>query len=96
MRFGYQYDFGDSWQHEVLFEGIVPAEPKQKYPLCVDGARACPPEDCGGIGSYGYFLEAIQDPEHERHDELLQWVGGEFDPEAFNVDAVNAALAALR
>jgi hypothetical protein len=84
LRFGYQYDFGDSWQHEVLFEGIVPAEAKTKYPLCVDGARACPPEDCGGIGSYAYFLEAIQDPEHERHDELVQWVGGEFDPEAFD------------
>lgn len=84
FRFGYEYDFGDSWDHEVVFEGLVPAEPKKKYPLCVEGARACPPEDCGGIWGYADFLEAIRNPEHEQHEELLEWAGGSFDPEAFD------------
>jgi hypothetical protein len=91
FRFQYEYDFGDSWYHEVLFEGVVRVEPKVKYPLCVEGARACPPEDCGGIWGYADFVEAIQNPEDERHEELLEWVGGSFDPEAF--DPVKATKA---
>ncbi len=91
FRFQYEYDFGDSWYHEVLFEGVVRAEPKVKYPLCLEGERACPPEDCGGIWSYPDFVEAIQNPDHERHEELLEWVGGRFDPEAF--DPVKATKA---
>jgi hypothetical protein len=84
FRFQYEYDFGDSWEHEVLFEGIVRAEPRKKYPLCLEGARACPPEDCGGVWGYADFVEAIQNADHERHEELLEWVGGRFDPEAFD------------
>jgi hypothetical protein len=84
FRFLYEYDFGDSWYHEVLFEGLVPADPKVKYPVCVEGARACPPEDCGGIWGYADFLESIQDPDNERHEELLEWIGGDFDPEKFD------------
>lgn len=84
FRFEYQYDFGDSWWHEILFEGCVRAERGKRYPVCIEGARACPPEDCGGIWSYPYFIEAIENPDHERHEELLEWVGGEFDPEAFD------------
>ena len=59
-RFGfeYQYDFGDSWKHEILFEGMVRAEPGGRYPLCLEGARACPPEDVGGVWGYQAFLEA--------------------------------------
>jgi hypothetical protein len=91
FRFQYEYDFGDSWYHEVLFEGVMPADPKMKYPLCLEGARACPPEDCGGIWGYPDFVEAIQNPDHERHEELLEWVGGSFDPEKF--DAVKATKA---
>jgi hypothetical protein len=91
FRFQYEYDFGDSWYHEVLFEGVVQADPKTKYPLCVEGARACPPEDCGGIWSYPDFVEAIQNSDHERHDELLEWIGGCFDPEEF--DPVKATKA---
>jgi hypothetical protein len=82
--FQYEYDFGDSWYHEVLFEGIVRAEAKVKYPVCLEGERACPPEDCGGIWSYADFVEAIQNPEDERHGELLEWVGDRFDPKKFN------------
>ena len=84
FRFQYEYDFGDSWYHEVLFEGLVRVESKVKYPLCVEGARACPPEDCGGIWGYADFVEAIQNPNHEQHEELLEWVGGRFDPEGFD------------
>jgi Plasmid pRiA4b ORF-3-like protein len=91
FRFQYQYDFGDSWYHEILFEGTVPADPKAKYPVCLEGERACPPEDCGGIWGYAEFLEAIQNPNHEEHDAMLEWVGGRFDPEAF--DPVQATRA---
>ena len=83
FRFVYEYDFGDSWEHEVLFEGILLAESKVKYPLCLDGARACPPEDCGGPWGYADYLAAIADPQHERHEELLEW-RGPFDQEAFD------------
>src|SRR5205085_1614856 len=82
FRFQYEYDFGDSWDHEVLFEGTVPAEPRVKYPRCLEGERACPPEDCGGVWGYADFVQAIQNPDHEQHEELLEWVGGRFDPEA--------------
>jgi hypothetical protein len=92
FRFQSEYDFGDSWYHEVLFEGVVRADPTVKYPLCLEGERACPPEDCGGIWGYPDFLEAIQNPDNERHEELLEWVGGEFDPEAFDPAAASKAM----
>ncbi len=84
LRFEYEYDFGDGWQHEVLFEGRLKAEPGKRYPLCLEGARACPPEDVGGITGYADFLEAIADPENDEHDGLLEWAGGRFDPEEFS------------
>jgi hypothetical protein len=92
FRFQYEYDFGDSWYHEVLVEGVVRAEPRKKYPLCLEGASACPPEDCGGIWGYADFVEAIQNPEDERHEELLEWVGGRFDPEAFDPAKATKAM----
>jgi len=79
----YEYDFGDGWRHEVLFEGFPPSDPKAKPPLCLEGERACPPEDCGGPPGYADYLEAIADLEHEQHDEMLEW-RGPFDPEAFD------------
>ena len=84
-RFEYEYDFGDSWQHEVLFEGRPKTEPRKRYPLCVEGARACPPEDVGGVWGYVDFLRAIADPEDEQHDDMFEWIGRrKFDPEAFD------------
>jgi hypothetical protein len=80
----YEYDFGDGWLHEVLFEGLMPAEPRKQYPLCLEGARACPPDDVGGVWGYADFLAAIADPENEQHDEMRQWIGRKFNPEAFN------------
>ena len=91
-RIIYEYDFGDSWQHEIILEKILEPEPRVTYPRCLEGARACPPEDVGGIWGYAEFLEAISDPNHADHDEMVEWVGGEFDPEKFSVDEVNKEL----
>jgi hypothetical protein len=91
-RFTYEYDFGDSWQHEVVLEKTLEPEPKIKYPRCIEGERACPPEDCGGIWGYAEFVEAIRDPQHENHEEMLEWGGGEFDPEGFDLNVVNREL----
>jgi hypothetical protein len=96
FKFGYTYDFGDHWEHEVLVEKVLPPGEGQGYPVCVDGKRACPPEDVGGPWGYAGFLEVISDPEHERHEEMLEWSGGEFDPEVFDLDAVNKELRRLR
>jgi hypothetical protein len=94
-RFTYTYDFGDDWEHQVLVEKVLAPESSVSYPRCLTGKRSCPPEDVGGIWGYQEFLEAIRDPEHEEHENMLEWVGGAFDPEAFDAQAVNAALAVL-
>lgn len=91
-KFIYEYDFGDNWTHNVIVEKIITPEPGEKYPQCIKGKRACPPEDVGGVWGYETFLEAIQDAGHEEHDSYLEWVGGEFDPEAFDLAVVNQAL----
>ncbi len=83
FRIKYEYDFGEGWLHQILFEGYRPVEQGMKYPLCLEGARSCPPEDVGGVGGYEEFLEALADPKHERHDELLEW-SGPFDPGKFD------------
>lgn len=95
VKLRYTYDFGDNWQHEVLVEKVLPPEEGRTYPVCIAGKRACPPEDVGGPWGYMEFAEAIRDPEHERHEEFLEW-RGEFDPEAFDPDAVNKELRRLR
>ena len=79
-RFTYVYDFGDDWRHTVRVEKIAEAEPDIRYPRFLDGEGRCPPEDVGGPWGYADFLEAVSDPGHERHDELLEWCGGAFDP----------------
>ncbi len=86
FRFLYEYDFGDGWEHEVLFEGCPQPEPSQQFPLCLEGQRSCPPEDVGGMWGYEEYLEALANPKHERHSELLQW-SGPFDPDAFDAVA---------
>jgi hypothetical protein len=80
----YEYDFGDSWLHEVRFEGAYGAEGGVIYPRCLDGARRCPPEDCGGPSGYEAFLRAINDPTDPEHGALLEWIGGAFDSEEFD------------
>jgi hypothetical protein len=95
-KLGYTYDFGDSWGHSIEIEKTLPPEPGVRYPRCVEGQRACPPEDCGGSWGYGNFLKAIQDPSHPEHQDMMEWIGGPFDPEAFDIEAVNAQLAPSR
>ena len=80
----------------MVLEKILPAVPNTDYPLCLDGKRACPPEDCGGIYGYADFLEAIRDPKHEQHEEMLEWIGREFDPEEFDLKEVNDRLRRLK
>jgi hypothetical protein len=88
----YRYDYGDDWEHVVEIEEVTVPDRRLAYPLCIGGARACPPEDCGGAGGYEDLLRALTKPEDERHDELLAWVGGHFDPEGFDANAVNRLL----
>jgi hypothetical protein len=96
FKFHYAYDMGDYWEHAILVEKVLSADPKTQYPLCLKGKRACPPEDCGGIWGYGSFLETITDPNHPDHEDMLEWVGGSFDPEAFDLAAVNDRLQSMR
>ncbi len=91
-RFRYEYDFGDGWEHDILVEKIEAARPGTSYPACVAGARACPPEDCGGPFGYMEMIEILGRPRHPQHRELKEWVGGEWDAEAFDLDEINAAL----
>jgi hypothetical protein len=91
-KFLYVYDMGDSWEHIIQIEKTLPAEIGVKYPRCIDGKRACPPEDCGGPWGYCDLLEIIQDPNHPEYEERIEWIGGEADPEAFDLDEVNAEL----
>ena len=88
----YDYDFGDGWRHEVLLEKILPYEKEVELPLCIGGEYACPPEDIGGIPGYYNFLEVIKNPAHEEHEDFLEWMGGEFDAKAFDVDTTNGVL----
>jgi len=92
----YEYDFGDSWEHTVQVEEQLEPDSRFPYPLCLGGARACPPEDCGGPPGYANFLMALKDSAHPEHDDTVTWAGGVFDPEGFSLNSVNAALAALR
>ncbi len=78
--FRYVYDFGDNWVHEILVERIETPEKPLRYPVCLAGKRRCPPEDCGGPGCYAELREALRDPDHPEHEEMLRWAGRRFDP----------------
>jgi hypothetical protein len=96
LRFQYMYDFGDGWRHTLLLEKILPPDPAHHLPVCLEGKRACPPEDVGGIGGYANFLEALRNPKHEEHEEYLTWVGGKYDPNAFDLELVNRQLRKMK
>jgi hypothetical protein len=89
----YEYDFGDSWEHKILLEKILPFDTKTVLPVCIKGKRACPPEDCGGIWGYEELLATISNPKHPEHEDMLEWLGGEFDPEEFDLEEINEDLA---
>ena len=84
----YEYDFGDGWEHAVTLEAILPRQKGIRYPRCLAGARACPPEDCGGVGGYENLMAVMGDPTHEEYESTLQWLGGRFDPERFDARRV--------
>jgi hypothetical protein len=96
LIFRYEYDFGDGWNHEILVEKILDEEPGKSYPVCLEGKRACPPEDVGGLGGYGHFLNVMRNPDHREHESLSDWYGGPFDPEAFDLVSVNKALSRIK
>jgi|LFRM01.1.fsa_nt_gb hypothetical protein len=95
--FSYEYDFGDSWEHRITVEDILPDDGTLAgFAECIDGKRACPPEDCGGVPGYADFVETITDPENEEYESMLEWVGGAFDPEAFDIKKVNRFLKKIK
>lgn len=83
-QFIYEYDYGDGWIHLIEFEGEQPKQDRVKYPVCLDGERACPPEDVGGIPGYEHFIEVISKPKHPEREEMLEWVGGSYKPNHFD------------
>jgi len=107
-QFDYLYDFGDSWLHRITLEkrlpmieqitldNIIPGIEPQRYAMCVDGENACPPEDVGGVPGYHKFLDVISNPDHEEYDEMIEWCGGSFDPEFFDIDTANTNLKRIR
>jgi hypothetical protein len=99
-RIVYEYDFGDSWEHEIVVEKVLDREPTVGYPRCTGGRRAAPPEDCGGVWGYANLIDALADPTHVDHEDLVEWMGldsgDEFDPEHFDAELINLHLAALR
>jgi hypothetical protein len=95
-RFSYVYDFGDDWVHEVTVESQARTRRNLKFAVCIDGANACPPEDCGGPSGYDDLRRVLADPTRDEHEELLGWVGGSFDPSTFDLAGVNADLQRVR
>ena len=91
----YLYDFGDGWEHRIKILKIDDPEPDSVYPVLLEAAGRCPPEDIGGPWGYGDFLEAIEDPDHERHEELTEWYPADFDPNDAPVEDLKAAVAKL-
>ena len=90
--FEYEYDFGDCWEHEILVEKVMEPEAGAKYPGCLAGERACPPEDCGGPGGYEELLMVLADPGHEEYEHYRGWAGEDFDPDRFDLEKANRAL----
>ncbi|MBI5695295.1 MAG: plasmid pRiA4b ORF-3 family protein [Nitrospirae bacterium] len=92
----YEYDFGDGWEHVLTLEKILEGDAKIKTPVCLDGARACPPEDCGGIYGYYDMLAILKDPDNPEYDDMKEWLGEGFDPDAFDVEEINYMLKGIR
>ncbi len=91
-KFEYTYDFGDSWKHSIKVEKFLQKEENVKYPTCIDGELNCPPEDCGGVWGFYDLLETIKNIKHPEYKEMLEWLGGQYDPEYFDKELVNKRL----
>ena len=101
VAFAYTYDFGDNWRHTVEIEELLALDIEPKLATCVDGARARPPEDVGGVSGYEAFLAIMADPRDPEHGDMKRWCGGHFDPEWFDLaivdkDVRNALRANVR
>lgn len=94
--FTYTYDFGDYWEHTIEVEEMLDPDGETKYPVCLDGEYAGPPEDCGGPPGFADLMMAINDPEHPEHEDMLEWVGEDYDPEAFDLEQMNEQMAWVR
>jgi hypothetical protein len=96
-RFRYTYDFGDDWEHDIVIEDVLEADPETHYPVLVAAKGACPPEDCGGPWGYANLREILADPRHDEHREMLAWLGlddaSEFDPAAVPAEDIDYELA---
>jgi pRiA4b ORF-3-like protein len=95
-RMVYEYDFGDGWEHDIVLEKILEPVPEQSYPVAAAGKGACPPEDVGGIQGYARFLEAMNDPTHPDHPEMVDWWGARFDSGFVDLEQVNKSLQRRR
>jgi hypothetical protein len=91
-KFIYEYDFGDGWEHSIVIEKILSRYKDTYYPICIEGKRNCPPEDCGGSGGYENLIEIISNPKHEEYNEMIEWLGDNFNPEELNIDEINELL----
>jgi hypothetical protein len=94
-RISYEYDFGDSWEHELRVEARSVAEAGRVYPACIAGEGACPPEDSGGVYGFEELKEVMAGPPSEERDEMLEWMEEDYDPARFDLAAANAAVAAI-
>jgi hypothetical protein len=94
--FVYEYDFGDCWIHDLMVEDILEPVNAPRYPICLEGERACPPEDCGGPNGYSRLLSIIANPEHEEYRGTITWLGSQFRPALFSVEKVNRYLKSIR
>jgi hypothetical protein len=91
--FHYLYDFGDSWEHELVLEESRYFNPELRTELAyLEGERACPPEDVGGVPGYYEFCNALKDPSHEEHESYMEWSGGDYDSERFDSESINWEL----
>ena len=95
-KFAYIYDYGDSWEHTVVIERTLPFYAAPMAPICLDGANAMPPEDCGGVGCYRELRKILKNPKHPEYADYRRWAGKRFDPLAFDIDAVNKRLELYR
>ena len=88
----YEYDFGDGWEHELVLEKILEKDPKQHYPVCLEGKLNCPPEDCGGIYGFNNMMQIFKDEKHPEHEDIKEWVGENYDPDYFDPEDVNKSM----
>lgn len=92
----YVYDFGDNWRHRVKIEKKLAPMPQVMLPMCVGGANATPPDDCGGVWGYAEFVAAVSDPNHPEHATMTEWIGQPWDPKAFDLARANSWLQEIK